>query len=202
MSETEKLQARLSGGMKFMLDFGPLLLFFIAVSQWGVVPATGVLMAAMALSVAIHWLVERHVPKMHLFGLAVVLVMGGLTLFFNNDTFVKMKMTVIQVVIALVLLGGMQRGKLFFQMLLGEAIKMEEKGWRIFTRNYALFCLVIAAANEVVWRTQSDEIWAGFKTFGILPLTALFAFLQIWALMKYIDMKSLEEADPSDSKEK
>lgn len=195
---TDVQTPKLSGGVKFLLDFGPLVAFFFAVSKWGIMPATGVLMVGVSVSVLVHWVVERHIPKMLVFSALLILSLGGLTLWLDNPIFVKMKMTVLQVVIAAVLLGGMMKDKLFIKMLMGEGLKMSEAGWRIFTRNYAIFCLLIAAANEIIWRTQSDEFWAGFKSFGVLPAMLLFLIIQIMALSSHMEMDEAPSKDDAE----
>ncbi|WND03078.1 inner membrane-spanning protein YciB [Temperatibacter marinus] len=203
MTEAEKPQSdtslkaekhgKIPSGLKFMLDFLPLVLFFFAIKFKGIMFATAMFMVLSVISMGIHWFVERHIPKMLKLSTGLIVGLGALTLIFDNPVFVKMKLTVINCLIAAILLVGMMRGKLFIKSLLGEAISMNDIGWRIFTRNYALFSLLVAGLNEAVWRTQSDEFWAGFKSFGVLPMMMVFIFVQMMLLMKYIDTDALEQ---------
>lgn len=185
---------KIHGGLKFALDFVPLVMFFYLVKYQGIMIATAVFMITSCLSMAVHWVVERHVPLMLKVTTGLILVMGGLTIFLDNPVFVKMKMSIILSLMAGALLWGLWRDKIFLEKLMGEALKMEPIGWRILSRNYAFFLLLMAAVNEVIWRTQSDETWAAFKAFGVFPLMLAFMVGQMIFLFKYTDW-SEEEKD-------
>ncbi|HEY7599024.1 MAG TPA: inner membrane-spanning protein YciB, partial [Candidatus Limnocylindrales bacterium] len=126
------------------------------------------------------WLLERRVPLVPLITAAIVAVFGGLTLWLQDETFIKMKPTIVQAVFALVLLGGLAFGRPLLKPLLGAVMPpLSERAWRQFTLRYALFFVAMAALNELVWRTQSTDFWVTFKVFGLPGLTVLFVLSQI-----------------------
>jgi intracellular septation protein len=129
---------------------------------------------ALGLSVA----VARRVPLMPLVTAGIVGVFGGLTVWLQDETFIKMKPTIVQVLFAAVLFGGLALGRPLLKPLMGAAWSMDDQGWRKLTVRFALFFLAMAALNEAVWRTQSTDFWVNFKVFGILGLTLVFAFAQ------------------------
>ena len=118
-------------------------------------------------------------------GAAIVLVFGGLTIYFDNEIFIKMKPTIINMVFALILYGGVIVKKPLLKYLLGAALKLEEDGWRILTQRWIAFFVALAVLNEIVWRTQSTDVWVNFKVFGILPITFIFTMTQFPLIKKY-----------------
>lgn len=180
-------RVKITGWKKFLLEFGPLLSFLVAFLNYGMMIATVALMVTVCVSMLIHWFVDRHIPKMLIITTLIVLVMGGLTLWLNDDRFIKMKLTIINSVIAITLFVGLKFNRVFLKSLLGAALHMQDQGWRILTRNYALFSLGIAGLNELVWRTQTDFFWVNFKTFAVMPMMMIFLFIQIIRLQQYID---------------
>jgi intracellular septation protein len=118
-------------------------------------------------------------------GAAIVLLFGGLTIYFDNDVFFKMKPTIINVLFALILYGGILINKPLLKYLLGAALKLEEAGWKILTQRWIGFFIALAVLNEIVWRTQSTDIWVNFKVFGILPITFIFTMTQFPLIKKY-----------------
>jgi intracellular septation protein len=116
---------------------------------------------------------------------AIVVVFGGLTLALQNDTFIKIKPTIIYILFAAVLLGGLAFRKSLLGLLFDSVFNITEEGWRKLTLRWALFFLALAVLNEIVWRTQSTDFWVGFKVFGVIPLTFLFGALQYPLLKKY-----------------
>jgi intracellular septation protein len=125
----------------------------------------------------------------------VVVVFGGLTLFLQNEEFIKLKPTIIYVLFGVVLLGGLAFRKPLLGMVLDSVFNLTDEGWRKLTLRWALFFLALAVLNEVVWRTQSTDFWVSFKVFGVLPLTFIFAALQYPLLTKYA------AAEPAQAKE-
>ncbi len=175
-------------------DHGPLVLFFLAYLTYDLMVATGVLMVAALGALALGWFVARHVPRIALVTATIVLVFGGLTLFLNDPLFIKIKPTIVSLLFAALLTGGMLLNRSPLQFVLNQAIDLDERGWRTFTWRYAAFFVFLALANEIVWRTQSEEIWVYFKVFGLLGLTILFSLLQIPLLMRHTQNITGDEA--------
>ena len=183
-----------AGVQKLVIELGPLLLFFLVNWQAGIFAATAAFMAAMVAAIAYSWHSTRHVAPMLWVSTALVLVFGSLTLWLQDATFIKLKPTVIYVFFAVVLFGGLRTGRLFLQTLFDQAFPaMEERGWHVLTRNWALFFLALAVLNEIVWRHVSTDSWVAFKTFGVLPLTFAFALAQIPVVSRYQRAESEED---------
>ncbi len=189
-AESEKKEP--SVGARLMIDLGPLLVFFL-VNFFAPVPevfkifyATGAFMAAMIVAMMISYLRYRHISPMLWFSGIMVVILGGVTIWLHNDTFIKMKPTVYYVLIASLLLFGMATGRNLLKMVLGSAYPgLSEQGWKLLTRNWAIFFLVMALVNEAVWRNSSTSFWIGFKLWGFLPATFLFAIANVPMLMKH-----------------
>ena len=160
-------------------DYGPIVVFFVAYLGWDLLVATAALMGATAIALVISLAINKRVPLMPLITAGVVGVFGGLTLWLNDDTFIKLKPTIVQTLIGAVLLGGLLFGKTLLKPVMGSAWPMDDAGWRKLTRNFGLFFLVMAVANEIVWRTQTTDFWVTFKVFGIMALTFAFSMTQI-----------------------
>ncbi len=181
-----------SVGARLMIDLGPLLVFFL-VNFFAPVPdvlkifyATGAFMAAMIVAMMISYLRYRHISPLLWFSGIMVVILGGITIWLHNDTFIKMKPTVYYVLIASLLLFGRATGRNLLKMALGAAYPgLSEQGWAILTRNWAIFFIVMALVNEAVWRNTSTSFWIGFKLWGFLPATFLFAIANIPMLMKH-----------------
>lgn len=182
--------------LKPTVDYGPLVVFFAAYWLQGLLAATAALMVATAIVLVLSLVVERRVPPIPLFTAAVVGVFGGLTLWLNDETFIKLKPTIIQTLMGLVLLGGLAFGKPLLKPLLGAAWPMDETGWKSLTRRFGFFFLAMAVVNEVVWRTQSTDFWVTFKVVGITGLTLVFAITQAPLMTRH---RLPQEADESNS---
>ncbi len=175
-----------------MIDLGPLLVFFL-VNYFAPVPemlkifyATGAFMAAMIVAMMISYLRYRHISPLLWFSGIMVVILGGITIWLHNDTFIKMKPTVYYVLIASLLAFGLATGRNLLKMVLGAAYPgLSEEGWKLLTRNWAGFFLVMAIVNEAVWRNSSTSFWIGFKLWGFLPATFLFAIANVPMLMKH-----------------
>jgi intracellular septation protein len=177
---------------RLMIDLGPLLVFFL-VNFLAPVPdvlkifyATGAFMAAMIVAMMVSYLRYRHISPLLWFSGIMVVILGGVTIWLHNDVFIKMKPTVYYVFIAALLGFGLATGRNLLKMVLGAAYPgLSERGWQLLTRNWALFFLVMAVVNEAVWRNTSTSFWIGFKLWGFLPATFLFAIANVPMLMKH-----------------
>jgi len=184
MTDTAQ-QKQLPPLTKLVLDLGPLLLFFFANSYRGIYFATGAFMIAIVITLGISYYLIRRLPVMPMVTAAIVMVFGALTLWLQNDTFIKLKPTIIYVMFAALLLAGLATGRPLFKLVLDGAFHMKEEGWKKLTMNWAVFFLVMAVVNEFVWRTFTTDQWVAFKTFGFLPLTVVFALSQAPIMSKY-----------------
>jgi intracellular septation protein len=171
--------------LKIALDIGPLFLFFFANARAGLFVATAVFMVAVLLALAVSYALTRHVAMMPVVTAAVVLVFGGLTLILHDDTFIKMKPTIIYAVFGLLLAGGLVFKKQFLEIVFDQVFHLTHEGWRKLTIRWIFFFFAMAVLNEIVWRTQSTDFWVSFKLFGAVPLTFVFAALQFPLLQKY-----------------
>ncbi len=164
--------------LKLALDYGPLLIFFAANAKFGIFTATAIFMATMTLAIGTSFVIERKVSPMPLVTAALVLVFGGLTLWLQNEIFIKVKPTILYVMFAVVLAGGLYFQRLFIKTLLGSALNLNDGAWRILTWRWAIFFLVLAVGNEIVWRNVSTDTWVAFKVWGFTSATFLFALSQ------------------------
>ena len=150
-------------------------------------------MVATAIALVLSWVIERKLPMVPLFTAVIVGVFGGLTLWLNDETFIKLKPTIIQLLFASILSFGYLTNRMFLMKIMGNAWKMDPQGWRILTQRFIAFFIVMAALNELVWRTQSTDIWVNFKVFGIMGLTMVFMMLQMPLLQKHANEDKPEE---------
>ena len=172
--------------LKLAVEVGPLVVFFIVNARAGIFWGTGIFMVATIVSlIASHFMFGR-IPVMPLISGACVVVFGGLTLYLQDDHFIKIKPTIVNVLFAAALFGGLLMGHSLLKLVFGEVFRLTEDGWRKLTRRWACFFAVLALLNEVMWRSVSTDTWVSFKVFAILPLTMVFAVAQI-GLLK--DMK-------------
>jgi intracellular septation protein len=183
MTATTKPQ--LNPLLKLAFDLGPLVLFFFANSRYGIFVATGTFMVAVLAALAASYVLTRRLPIMPVVTAVIVLVFGGLTLILHNDLFIKIKPTILYALFGAVLLGGLFFGKSFLGIVFDSLFHLTDEGWRKLTVRWAIFFLVLAVLNEIVWRNTSTDVWVNFKVFGFLPLTFLFGALQYPLLRKY-----------------
>jgi intracellular septation protein len=172
-------------GLKLILELGPLLAFFLTYNFFGIFAATAVIMVGTILSLIASKLIMKRLPIMPMVSGVLVTVFGGLTLYLHDATFIKMKLTIIYMMFAVALGGGLMFGRSLIKIALEETIQLQEEGWRKLTLRWALFFLAVAVLNEVVWRNASEAWWVNFKTFGVIPLTFLFMMAQMGLLQKY-----------------
>jgi len=181
-------------GLKILVEAGPLVAFFIANAKAGIFWATGVYMVAAAVALAVSWAMTRRLAIVPIATLGFVLVFGALTLWLNDDVFIKMKVTLINALFGVTLLGGLAFGRSLLKPVFGEAMNLTPEGWKALTLRWGLFFLGVAVLNEIVWRSVSTDTWVDFKVFGILPLTMVFALAQIPLMQRHM----IEEAPSSD----
>jgi len=170
---------------KLLIDIGPLAVFFIFYTRSGLQASILPFMLATVIAVIFSYILEKKIPIMPTVGAGIVLLFGGLTIYFDNDVFFKMKPTIINLLFAVILYGGVLINKPLLKYLLGAALKLEEAGWKILTQRWIGFFIALAILNEIVWRTQSTDVWVSFKVFGILPITFIFTMTQFPLIKKY-----------------
>ena len=182
---------------KLALEFGPLLVFFLS-NQFGtqlfgvdghtkIFWATGLFMVATVIALTASRMLYGRIPMMPLVSGVFVCVFGGLTLWMQEELFIKLKPTIVNSLFAAILFVGLLNGRSLLKYLFGEVFQLREPGWRILTFRWACFFVFLAIVNEIVWRSFSTDFWAGFKLFGIMPITMIFAVSQIGLLQRYKD---------------
>ena len=174
--------------VKFITDFGPLLIFFVVyyTNDKSLTTAIPPLIIATVIAVFIVYLIEKKIPYLPLLGAVLISVFGGLTIFFNNPIFLYLKPTIINILFAIFLLGGkIIFKKNFLEIFLKNSIKLENIGWDKLLFRWVFFFIFLAIINEAVWRTQTEEIWVNFKVWGILPITFIFTAFQIPLIKNY-----------------
>ncbi len=170
---------------KLATELGPLVIFFAANAKFGLFTATAAFMVAIVAAIIASYAVTRHVPLMAIVTAVIVLVFGGLTLFFHDETFIKVKPTIIYALFALTLGIGLLIGRSFIAIMFDQMFNLTPEGWRLLTIRWMLFFAVMAVLNEIIWRTQTTDFWVSFKAFGVIPITAVFAMLQTSLIKRY-----------------
>ncbi len=196
--------------LKIALELGPLLVFFFANArgEWlaerfpalatlggPIFIATGLFMVAMAISLSISWLLMRSLPIMPLVSGVVVFVFGALTLWLQDDVFIKMKPTIVNSLFGAVLLGGLLFGKALLGYVLESAFKLDREGWHKLTLRWGLFFFFLAILNEVVWRNFSTDFWVAFKVWGTMPITIAFTMSQMPLILRHAQNDEKQPAE-------
>lgn len=171
--------------IKIALELGPLVVFFIVNAKADIFAATAWFMGAMTASLALSWFILKRVAVMPLVTGVVVLIFGSLTLYLQDDTFIKMKPTIVNSLFGGVLLGGLLFGQSLLRYVFGDVYKLKPEGWLVLTVRWGIFFFVLAALNEIIWRNFSTDLWVAFKVWGIMPLTVIFSMFQLPVLSKY-----------------
>ena len=174
--------------LKFITDFGPLLIFFVVYSKSGKNLSTAIppLIIATIIAVLISYVVEQKIPYIPLIGGIIISVFGGLTLYFNNPVFLYIKPTIINVFFGLAL--AFERffvKERILKKMLGKSISLTDNGWQVLTIRWMFFFFALALLNEYVWRTQTEEFWVNFKVWGLLPITFIFTAFQMFLVNKH-----------------
>ena len=181
----EKQTKQLNPLVKAALEFGPLVLFFLVYQRTDIFTATAVFIPVILGSLGVSWWLSRDLPRMAVVTAVVVVVFGGLTLWLQDATFIKMKPTIINVLFAAALGWGLLRGRSYLKDLIGAAMPLTDAGWMVLTRRWAVFFLFMAVLNEAVWRTQTEEFWVTFKTFASPAITFAFVISQFSLIKKH-----------------
>ena len=181
----------INGGLKTALEFGPILGFFVAylwlkdrmfefggTEYAGFVVVTAGFIPVFLLSIAILWKLTCHLSKMQIVTAVLIVVFGGLSVWFNDPKFFKMKPTIIYLLFGGVLALGLMRGQSYLQSLMEGLMPLTDQGWMILTKRLMFFFLALAVLNEIIWRTQTEEVWVYFKTFGLTAAIFIFFVFQ------------------------
>lgn len=193
-AETPRRQRKLHPLLKLALELGPLGVFFIANQRAGIIAATGIFMVATLVALSVHYLLVRKLPMMPLISGFVVVIFGGLTLWLNDDLFIKLKPTIVNTLFGLILMAGLLLGKSLLAYVLDSVFRLTDEGWRMLTWRWAWFFLALAVLNEVIWRNFSTDFWVSFKVFGMMPITLIFALAQTPILLRHEDKSPPDDA--------
>ena len=184
---------------KLATELGPLMVFFVANAKFNLFVATGAFMVAVIAAMIASYAVTRHVPMMAIVTAVVVIVFGTLTLVLHDETFIKVKPTIVYTLFAAILGGGLLFGRSFIAIMFDQMFNLTPQGWRILTLRWSLWFLAMAVLNEIIWRTQSTDVWVTFKAFGMVPLTMLFAVTQMSLIKRHhLEPVSLEASDAAE----
>ena len=197
---TDSAKKQVNPLLKLALEIGPLIVFFFANARGAwltttfpvleafgdpIFLATGLFMIATAVALSVSWLLVRSLPIMPLVSGVVVFVFGALTLWLQDDIFIKMKPTIVNTLFGVVLLGGLAFGKSLLGYVFESAFRLDAAGWRKLTLRWGLFFLFLAIVNEIVWRNFSTDAWVAFKVWGIMPITLVFTMTQMPLIMRH-----------------
>ena len=171
--------------LKLALEIGPLAVFFITNGKFGIFYATASFMAATLISLVTSRIFLKRIPVLALVTGVFVMIFGFLTIYLHDDTFIKIKPTVVNTLFAFILAAGLYFRRPVLKLALGEILQMREEGWRLLTLRWIAFFLFLAVLNEVVWRNFSTDTWVSFKSFGLMPLTFFFMMFQITLIMRH-----------------
>jgi intracellular septation protein len=183
--KTPKKDSEQSVAAKLLIEIGPLLVFFGVNAAYGIFAGTGAFMVAPVVSLSLAGWLYHKVPVMPLVSAVIVMIFGGLTLYLQDESFIKLKPTIVYGMFAALLLAGLATGKHLLAFLFGPVLNLTDEGWRKLTVRWAVFFVLMAVLNEFVWRNFSTDIWVSFKAFGFLPITLIFAMAQVPLMQRY-----------------
>lgn len=196
-SETPR-SAKVNPLLKLVLEMGPLVVFFGVNASFGIFPGTAAFMVATVTALGLSYAITRTIPVMPLVTAVFVLVFGGLTLYLADETFIKLKPTIVDLMFSAILFAGLVTGRLFIKLIFESAFQLTDRGWLLLTKSWMIFFLFLAGLNETVWRNFSTDAWVSFKVFGVMPLTLLFSLAMVPVIMRH----SLEPAENPAGNEK
>ncbi len=182
--------------LKLALELGPLGIFFFANARFGIFQATGAFMIAVAVSLSVSWMLTRRLAIMPLITGIVVMVFGGLTLILQDDTFIKLKPTIVNALFGSILLAGLAFGRPLLGYVFDSVFQLDDEGWRKLTFRWAIFFFLLATLNEIVWRNFSTDFWVSFKVFGIMPITLAFTLSQMPLILRH-SLDQPEDSEPT-----
>ncbi len=180
--------------LKLGVDLGPLIVFFATNAAFGIFAATAAFMVSFFVALGVSYTLEKKLAVMPIVTGAIVLVFGGLTLYLNDETFIKLKPTIIYALFSVLLLGGLAAGRPLIRVLFGPVFHLDERGWRALTLRWGVFFAALAGVNEIARNVLSTNAWVAFKLWGFLPLTVLFTIAQTGLIRRH----SLAETPPND----
>ena len=188
----------IGAGLRLLLDLGPLVLFFVANAKFGVFTGTAIFIAAFVAALAVGFALTRRLSMLQLFSGFLVIVMGGLTIWLHDETFIKVKPTIYYAIVTALLMFAMITGRPLLKNVLGSAYPgLEQAGWDKLTRNWALFFVAMAIANEAVWRSTTTAHWISYKLWIAIPTTFLFALANVPMLMRHgLNAEKVAELPP------
>ena len=179
--------------LKFALELGPLAVFFFVNYKFDIFAATGAFMVVTVISLVLSKFLLGKIAVMPIVMAVFVLIFGGLTLYLEDETFIKLKPTIVNCIFGAILFGGLLFKQPLLKPLLGDAFPLDDEGWFKMTWRWGAFFFVLAALNEVVWRNFSTDAWVNFKVFGIMPLTLVFAASQVFLLQNHMQFEEEPE---------
>lgn len=189
---TDETQTTPKKPNNFWIDFGPLLVFFAAFQYFkrsqpeqAMLWAAGIFAVVAVIALLIGWLKYKHISKMLIFSTAIIVVTAALAIWSGNKTIFFMKPTVINILFGAAVIGGVVLKKNVIKMMMGEAIDLPDAKWDTLAIRWGIFFFAMAALNEAIWRTQTEDFWATFKVFGFLPLTFVFTLSQLPFIQKH-----------------
>ena len=188
-------EERMHPVVKLVTELGPLVVFFFTNAKFGIFAATGAFMVATIIALTVSYVINRKIATLPLVTGVFVMVFGGLTIWLNDELFIKLKPTIVNTLFACILLGGLATGRSLLQLVLDSVFELTDEGWRKLTFRWALFFLLLAVLNEIVWRNFSTDAWVNFKVFGIMPITMIFALSQMRLLQRHALPEETTQSD-------
>ena len=200
-------EKQINPALKIGLETGPIVLFILSYNFGDqliesfnlgfpftkpIFLATAVIMVSTLIAIAVSWTVTRTLPAMPIVTAVVVSIFGGLTLYLQDDVFIKLKPTIVNTLFGVTLISGMLMGKSFLKMVMGPAFELDQEGWDKLTWRWGFFFLFLAVVNEIIWRNFSEAFWVSFKFWGMTGLTMAFVASQLPMMMKH---STAEEKD-------